>query len=475
MNAEAIALSQRFGLSLETTLNVIHGTTATNGQLKMAWATKVFTGDVEPGFTIDLAHKDLSLIVDAANAAKVPVPIAAVAREAYSAARGQGHGGKDFSAMVDVACDLAAIAKPRFAQPTDPMMTTTFPNLINGRTVDSAEWSKDINPSNTGDVVGEFARGTTGDLDQAIASAREAFPKWSRSTPQERFDILDRAGTEILARKDELGRLLSREQGKPLGDGIGEAARAGYIFKYFAGEALRQRGDKLDSVRPGIEVEVTREPVGVVGLITPWNFPLAIPAWKIAPALAFGNCVIFKPAELVPASPWALADIVQRAGLPTGVLNLVMGPGAKLGAALASAPGIDAISFTGSRDVGPGVAAAAVKNGARVQLEMGGKNPLIVLDDADLATAVSVAVNGAYFQSGQRCTASSRIIVTEGIHDRFVAGGGRAAQEVRRRRRAQGGNRDGPGGRRPTTSEESRVRRNRQEVKAHVSPTGASG
>jgi len=300
------------------------------------------------------------------------------------------------------------------------MTTTTFPNLINGRTVDSAEWSKDVNPSNTGDVVGEFARGTTGDLDQAIASARDAFPKWSRSTPQERFDILDRAGTEILARKDELGRLLSREQGKPLGDGIGEAARAGYIFKYFAGEALRQRGDKLDSVRPGIEVEVTREAVGVVGLITPWNFPLAIPAWKMAPALAFGNCVIFKPAELVPASPWALADIVQRAGLPSGVLNLVMGPGAKLGAALASAPGIDAISFTGSRDVGPGVAAAAVKNGARVQLEMGGKNPLIVLDDADLPTAVSVAVNGAYFQSGQRCTASSRIIVTEGIHDRFV-------------------------------------------------------
>ena len=298
--------------------------------------------------------------------------------------------------------------------------TTTFPNLINGRSIESADWSSDINPSNTSDVVGEFARGTTSDLAEAIASAREAFPKWSRTTPQERFDILDRAGTEILARKEELGRLLSREQGKPLGDGIGEAARAGFIFKYFAGEALRQTGDKLDSVRPGIEIEVTREALGVVGLITPWNFPLAIPAWKIAPALAFGNCVIFKPAELVPASPWTLTDIVQRAGLPHGVLNLVMGPGAKLGAALASSPSIDAISFTGSRDVGPGVAAAAVANGTRVQLEMGGKNPLIVLDDADLPTAVSVAVNGAYFQSGQRCTASSRIIVTEGIHDRFI-------------------------------------------------------
>src|SRR6185436_6261253 len=191
---------------------------------------------------------------------------------------------------------------------------------------------------------------------------------------------------------------------------------------FFAGEAVRQTGEKLESVRPGIEIEVTREPLGVVGAITPWNFPLAIPAWKIAPALAFGNCVIFKPAELVPASPWALVDIVQRAGLPPGVLNLVMGPGAKLGAALASSPGIDAVSFTGSQDVGPSVAAAAVKIGARVQLEMGGKNPLIVLDDADLPTAVSVAVNGAFFQAGQRCTASSRIIVTEGIHDRFVLG-----------------------------------------------------
>jgi acyl-CoA reductase-like NAD-dependent aldehyde dehydrogenase len=299
-------------------------------------------------------------------------------------------------------------------------MATTFPNLIDGRPIESADCMADINPSNISDIVGEFARGTTADVEQAVSAARQAFTKWSQTTPQERFDILDRAGTEILSRKEELGRLLSREQGKPLADGIGEAGRAGAIFKFFAGEAVRLTGDKLDSVRPGIEVEVTREPVGVVAAITPWNFPLAIPAWKIAPALAFGNTVVFKPAELVPASPWTLVDIVQRAGLPPGVLNLVMGPGSKLGAALAASPGIDAISFTGSQDVGPSVAAAAVKNGVRVQLEMGGKNPLIVLDDADLPTAVSVAVNGAFFQTGQRCTASSRIIVTEAIHDRFI-------------------------------------------------------
>jgi aldehyde dehydrogenase (NAD+) len=300
-------------------------------------------------------------------------------------------------------------------------MPTTFPNLIDGRQVDSAERQSDINPSNTSDVVGEFARADTAVLKDAIAAARAAFAKWSRSTPQERFDVLDKAGTEILARKEELGRLLSREQGKILADGIGEAARAGMIFKFFAGEAVRLAGERLDSTRPGIDVEVTREPLGVVAAITPWNFPLAIPAWKIAPALACGNTVVFKPAELVPASPWAIADIVQRAGLPPGVLNLVMGPGSKLGPALASSPDIDAVTFTGSQDVGPSVAAAAVKAGSRVQLEMGGKNPLVVLDDADLPTAVSLAINGAYFQAGQRCTASSRLIVTEGIHDRFVA------------------------------------------------------
>ena len=300
------------------------------------------------------------------------------------------------------------------------MSTATFPNLIDGRAVESAELNTDINPSNLSDVVGKFARATRADLGEAIASARRAFRSWSQSTPQQRFDVLDKAGTEILARKDELGRLLAREQGKPLADGIGEAARAGAIFKFFAGEALRVGGETIASVRPGIDVEVTREPLGVVGLITPWNFPLAIPAWKIAPALAFGNTVVFKPAELVPASPWTLVDIVQRAGLPAGVLNLVLGPGSSLGAALAASPDVDAVSFTGSQDVGPSVAVAAVKAGARVQLEMGGKNPLIVLDDADLATAVSVAINGAFFQAGQRCTASSRLIVTEGIHKRFV-------------------------------------------------------
>jgi len=180
-------------------------------------------------------------------------------------------------------------------------------------------------------------------------------------------------------------------------------------------------GDKQHSVRPGIEIEVTREPLGVIGIIAPWNFPIAIPAWKIAPALAYGNCVVFKPAELVPGSAWALADIISRAGLPTGVFNLVMGPGRVVGEIMLNHREIDAVSFTGSIGTGARVAAACVARGAKFQLEMGGKNPLVVLDDADLDVAVNCAIQGAFFSTGQRCTASSRLIVQAGIHDRFVA------------------------------------------------------
>ncbi len=279
-------------------------------------------------------------------------------------------------------------------------------NYIAGEWVGGGTVNRNINPSNTADVVGEYARADRADAERAIAAAAAAFPKWSLATPQERFDALDRIGGEILARKDELGRLLSREEGKTLPEGIGEAARAGYIFKFFAGEALRVAGEKLASVRPGVEVEMTREPVGIVALITPWNFPIAIPAWKIAPALAYGNCVVFKPADLVPGSGWALADIIARAGVPSGVFNLVMGSGSTVGDTLINAPGVNAISFTGSVDVGKRVATAAIGHGAKVQLEMGGKNPLVVLDDADLPVAVNVAVQGAFYQTGQRCTAA---------------------------------------------------------------------
>ncbi|MEZ5885060.1 MAG: aldehyde dehydrogenase family protein [Paracoccaceae bacterium] len=298
-----------------------------------------------------------------------------------------------------------------------------FGNHIGGEWREGHEAARNINPSDTDDVIGEFTRGDAGDVDRAVAAARAAFPAWSRSTPQLRHDILKRASDEVFSRVDELGRILSREEGKTLAEGIGEATRAAQVLGFFAGECLRAGGEAIASVRPGVGVEITREAVGVVGLITPWNFPIAIPAWKIAPALAWGNCVVVKPADLVPHSAWMLVDILVRAGLPEGVLNLVMGRGSVVGQRMIEHPGIDAVSFTGSVGTGRAIAAACVaaQPMKKVQLEMGGKNPFVVLDDADLDVAVDCALNGAFFSTGQRCTASSRLIVTEGIHDRFVA------------------------------------------------------
>jgi len=300
-------------------------------------------------------------------------------------------------------------------------MADNFRNYIAGEWAAGPSATVNRNPSDVTDVIGEYAQADAAQAREAIAAAKAAFPAWARGSIQERSNILDRAGTEILARKDDLGRLLSREEGKTLPEGIGEAMRAGQIFKFFGGEVLRLSGERVPSVRPGVDVEVTREPVGVIGLITPWNFPIAIPAWKIAPALAYGNCVVFKPADLVPGSAWALADILVRAGVPAGVFNLVMGRGSVVGETLVTHPDVAAISFTGSVSTGRAIAAKAVARMAKVQLEMGGKNPLVVLDDADLPTAVNVAVQGSYYSTGQRCTASSRLIVTEGIHDRFVS------------------------------------------------------
>ncbi|MCC7340869.1 MAG: aldehyde dehydrogenase family protein [Bryobacterales bacterium] len=295
-----------------------------------------------------------------------------------------------------------------------------FQNLIAGEWTDSGEFQSNVNPSDLSDVIGEYARADAKAAGLAMEAAATAFPSWSISSIQQRADILDKVGTAILARKEEFGRLLAREEGKTLPEAVGEAGRAGQIFKYFAGEALRIHGEKMSSVRPGVEVEITREPVGVVGIITPWNFPIAIPAWKIAPALAFGNCVVFKPADLVPGCAWAIADLLHQAGIPKGVFNLVMGRGSVVGEAIVESPRIHAISFTGSVATGRKIAVRCAELGKKLQLEMGGKNPLVVLDDADLTVAVNAAVNGAYFSTGQRCTASSRLVVTAGIHDAFT-------------------------------------------------------
>jgi acyl-CoA reductase-like NAD-dependent aldehyde dehydrogenase len=293
-------------------------------------------------------------------------------------------------------------------------------NLISGAWVDGADTAPNVNPSDPTDVVGLYARGDAAAVDTAVAAARAALPGWASSSPQVRHDVLEAAGAAIIARKDEIGRLLSREEGKTLAEGIGETMRAAQIFKFFAGEALRLGGEVLPSVRPGIDVMIEREPVGVVGLITPWNFPIAIPAWKAAPALAYGNCVIMKPADLTPGCAWEIAHLLKEAGCPDGVFNLIMGPGSSVGARMVEHPGIDAVSFTGSEATGRGIAVRCAELGKKVQLEMGGKNPMVVLDDADLDTAVAASLNGAFFSTGQRCTASSRLIVTEGIHDAFA-------------------------------------------------------
>lgn len=295
-------------------------------------------------------------------------------------------------------------------------------HLIGGEWVETPDAQDNINPSDTRQVVGRYASATADHVDQAVQAARNAFPSWSCSSPQLRHDILKRAAAEVVARKEELGRLLSSEEGKTLPEGIGEVQRAASVLDFMAGEALRIPGERLSGLVPGSDAEVTREPLGVIGIIAPWNFPIAIPAWKIAPALAYGNTVVFKPADLVPGSAWALVDILHRSGLPDGVLNLVMGKGSVIGAALSSHPGVDAISFTGSVPTGRRIAQAAVSGSVmkRLQLEMGGKNPLVIMDDANLELAVECAVQGAFYSTGQRCTASSRFIVTRRIYDRFV-------------------------------------------------------
>jgi acyl-CoA reductase-like NAD-dependent aldehyde dehydrogenase len=299
--------------------------------------------------------------------------------------------------------------------------TQTLKHFIGGERVSGATLRDSENPSDTRDIVARYPQAASAEVDAAVTAAHKAFPAWAAASPEVRSDYLDKIGDLILQRREQIGRLLSREEGKTVAEGIGEVTRAGRIFKYFAGEALRLHGQYLASTRAGVDVMTSREPLGVFGLITPWNFPIAIPAWKSAPALAFGNTVVIKPASPTPATASALAEIIYEAGVPAGVFNMVFGD-AETGNAIVRHPLVEGISFTGSQRTGAKVGAAAMERQARVQLEMGGKNPLIVLDDADLERALMCALDGAFFATGQRCTASSRLIVTDGIHDRFVAG-----------------------------------------------------
>ncbi|MDA5095269.1 aldehyde dehydrogenase family protein [Aliiroseovarius sp. KMU-50] len=293
-------------------------------------------------------------------------------------------------------------------------------NLIAGEWLDGAEAVPNLNPADLSDVIGEYAHASVEQVNDAVAAANAALPAWANASPQVRSDLLEAVAAEIFARKDEIGTILAREEGKTLAEAIGETARAAQIFRFFAGEAIRVAGDAIASVRPDVDVDVVREPVGVVGMITPWNFPIAIPAWKIAPALAYGNTVVFKPADLTPGSAHLLAEILHKAGVPAGVFNLVMGRGSLVGQAIVDHPGVNAITFTGSVPVGRNMAVDAARGMKKLQMEMGGKNPMVIMDDAEMDIAVSTVLNGAFFSTGQRCTASSRIIVQAGIHDAFV-------------------------------------------------------
>lgn len=292
---------------------------------------------------------------------------------------------------------------------------------INGRWETSATTGVSVNPSDTREVVAEYARADRHQAELAVRAAADAFPHWARSTPQRRADVLDRIGSEILERRDVLGLLIARETGKPLTDAVAEAVQAGRSVKFLAGEALRQGTGDSWRPRAGLQADVSHAPLGVVGLITSWSSPLAIPAAQVAEALAAGNTVVFKPAEQVPACGWALADIISRAALPAGTFNLLMGSGRELGQALVDSPQVQALSFVGSAAKGERLRVAATARRARLRLDTGGLNTLVVLADADLAQAVDCAVQGAYGVNGHRGSASSRIVVEAPLHDAFVA------------------------------------------------------
>ncbi|KIC46068.1 aldehyde dehydrogenase [Ruegeria sp. ANG-S4] len=296
----------------------------------------------------------------------------------------------------------------------------TNPNLIAGEWTTGETEIENRNPSDLSDLIGRYAQASTDQLEATLDRAHIAQAEWASYGLERKQAVLQGIGNELMARAEELGTLLSREEGKPFAEGRGEVYRAGQFFTYYAAECLRQIGENADSVRPDIEIDVRREPVGVVAVISPWNFPTATASWKIAPALCYGNAVIWKPANMTPASAVALTEIIERQDIPKGLFSLVMGSGRSIGQRLVESPKVDAISFTGSVPVGKGIAAAAIPNLTKVQMEMGSKNALAVMDDADLDLAVSLALGGAFGGTGQKCTASSRLVVHAGIHDAFV-------------------------------------------------------
>ena len=299
------------------------------------------------------------------------------------------------------------------------MTTATGRNFIHGRWLDTDEVANDTDPGN-GDLVGMLARATAGDVDAAVDAATKAAPAWADMPASGRAAILRRAADELEADADEWGRLMTREMGKPLPEARVECTRAAAILRFFAGEAHRPYGEHYASDAAQTWLFTRRHPVGVIGIITPWNFPAAIPAWKISPALVFGNTVVFKPADDAALTGLRLIEALERAGIPPGVVNAVVGPGSVVGAAIAEHPAIDGLSFTGSTETGRGILETAARSATRVQLEMGGHNPVIVRSDAVLDSAVDAVALGAFASAGQKCTATRRVYVAREIYDEFT-------------------------------------------------------
>ncbi len=301
------------------------------------------------------------------------------------------------------------------------MSTPIFSNYINGEWIDSPKHIENRNPANPDEIVGLFSKGTAQDVERAAEAAQAAFPAWAGMPAPARGAILFKAADILEKQFDQLGAEMTREEGKTLPEAKGEVRRAINIFRYFAGEGSRFAGHMVPSERDRVHTFAFRKPIGVVGLITPWNFPIAIPAWKIAPALICGNTVIVKPASVSPLCAWRLIEALHEAGIPKGVINFIAGSGAEIGEALVNAKPLKAISFTGSNEIGNWLHEKASKRHLRIQLEMGGKNPTIVCADADFNSAVENVVNAAFFSTGQKCTATSRVIVEDAIYDKYLA------------------------------------------------------
>jgi aldehyde dehydrogenase (NAD+) len=309
----------------------------------------------------------------------------------------------------------------------------TYRNFIAGKWTgsSSSKTAKNINPANTDEVLGTVKQATREEARSAVEAAVEAFRGWRTTPAPARGKIVGKAARLFEENKEELARILTREEGKTLAESRGELQRSINVAEFCAGESRRMNGETIQSELPSNFAYTIKQPLGVVACVTPWNFPVAIPVWKIAPALVAGNAVVFKPASLTPATAVRIVEIFEEAGIPPGVLNLVLGSGSEAGDEIINHPAVKAVSFTGSNEVGIRLYEEVSRRGAKVQCEMGGKNPVIVLEDADLDLAVESTAQGAFGSSGQRCTATSRAVVVNDIADEFVERIARRAASMR--------------------------------------------